>query len=310
MKRIRGSLILAALALAFVSSAWAQLGMFSKQQLIEFTPDWHGARFPDGRPKVPDSVLQRLKDVTAEEAWEVLQDAGYPNQFEAHWQVINPAQQRLVGRVVTAVYMPYRPDVASVIRANGKKEGETVRGENSWIINTLQPGDVMVVNLFGKIKDGTIIGSNLGTSVSTKERSNLPVDGLIVDGSIRDTGEIEQIKRFEIFTRGTDPSALANVMLMGINVPIRIGQATVMPGDIAISDPEGITFVPPQLAERVADHAEQDHLVDDWGEMMLREQKYTPGQIDGQWTNTMIEQFNQWAASQGSKVRLKLRAAK
>jgi 4-hydroxy-4-methyl-2-oxoglutarate aldolase len=304
MKRKRNVLMLTILIFGFSICGWAQLGMFSRDQLIEFTPDWHGTRFPDGRPDVPDSVLQRLKDATAEQAWEVLMRAGYHNQFERGWKVINPSEQRLIGRVVTAIFMPYRPDVDSVIRANGLKEGNTVRGENSWIINTLRPGDVMVVNLFGKIKDGTIIGSNLGTSVSTKERSGFSVDGLIVDGSIRDTAEIEEIKRFEVFCRGTDPSALRNVMLMGINVPIQIGQATVMPGDIAVSDPEGITFIPPQLAEKVADHAEQDHLVDDWGEMMLREQKYTPGQIDGRWTNEMIDEFNRWAASKGSKVRL------
>ncbi|MGH9440579.1 MAG: RraA family protein, partial [Terriglobia bacterium] len=176
----------------------------------------------------------------------------------------------------------------------------TAHGENSWIIDTLKPGDVMVVDLFGKIVDGTIIGSNLGTSVFTKEHN-----GLIVNGSIRDTGEIEQIKGFEVFCRGTDPSALKNVTLMGIDVPIRIGKTMVMPGDVAVSDAEGITFIPPQLAEKVADHAELDHLIDDWGEMMLRDGKYPPGQIDGRWTNQMIEEFNRWAASQGSKQRLK-----
>ncbi|MGH9401054.1 MAG: RraA family protein [Terriglobia bacterium] len=279
--------------------------MFTKEQLIDFTQAWKGGRFADGRPEVPDSVLQRLKDATAEEAWEVLQRAGYHNQFERGWKVINPSEQRLIGRVVTAVFMPYRPDVDSVIRANGKKEGDIVNGENSWIINTLKPGDVMVVNLFGKIQDGTIVGSNLATSVFTKEHSGLSPDGIIVDGSVRDTAEINEIKGIEVFCRGTDPSALRNVMLMGINVPIRIGQATVMPGDVAVSDPEGITFIPPQLAEQVADHAEMDHLVDNWGEMMLREQKYTPGEIDGRWTNPMIEEFNKWVASQGSKLRMK-----
>lgn len=305
MKKTLVSLAVAFLSLGFCVRAQAQIGMFSKQQLVDFTQAWKGDRFPDGRPEVPDSVLQRLKDATAEEAWEVLQRAGYHNQFESGWKVINPSGQRLIGRVVTAVFMPYRPDVDSVIRVNGQKEGNTVRGENSWIINTLKPGDVMVVNLFGKIKDGTIVGSNLATSVFTKEHSGLPVDGIIVDGSVRDTDEIHDIKGIEIFSRGTDPSALRNVMLMGINVPIRIGQATVMPGDVAVSDPEGITFIPPQLAQQVADHAEMDHLVDDWGEMMLREQKYTPGQIDGRWTNQMIEEFNKWVASQGSKLRMK-----
>src|SRR6266480_3585530 len=121
-----------------------QLGLFSKEQRIEFTPEWHGDRFPDGRPSVPDSVLAHLKDVTADEAWDVLQEAHYPNQFEGGWKVINP-EQRLVGRVVTAVFMPRRPDVDSVIQANGKKEGR-IGGQNSWVIDTLQPGDVLVVD--------------------------------------------------------------------------------------------------------------------------------------------------------------------
>ncbi|MEJ2007477.1 MAG: RraA family protein [Acidobacteriota bacterium] len=303
MKRNFSLLVLMIVVLGFSSYGWAQLGMFSKQQLIEFTPDWHGTRFADGRPEVPSSVLQRLQDVTAEEAWEVLQGAGYHNQFASGWTVINPQKKRLVGRVVTAVFMPYRPDLDSVIRANAKKEGDKTRGENSWIINRLKPGDVMVVDLFGKIKDGTIIGGNLATSVFTKSHN-----GIIVNGSIRDTSEIEGMQGFEVFCRGTDPSALKNVTLMGINVPIRIGQATVMPGDVAVSDPEGITFIPPQLVEKVADHAELDHLIDEWGMMMLRQQKYTPGQIDGHWTPEMIEQFNKWVAeTKHSKVRLKVK---
>jgi len=299
--RIFFGIVLVLSSSIFVIPAYGQLGMFSKQQLVEFTPDWHGSRFADGRPDVSDSMLQRLQDVTAEQAWEVLQRAGYQNQFEPGWTVVNPQKQRLVGRVVTAVFMPFRPDLDSVIRANGKKEGESVQGENSWIINRLQPGDVMVVDLFGKIKDGTIIGGNLATSVFTKTHN-----GIIVNGSIRDTAEIEEMKGFEVFCRGTDPSALRNVTLMGINVPIRMGQATVMPGDVAVSDPEGITFIPPQLVGQVADHAEMDHLVDDWGFMMLREKKYSPGQIDGRWTPQMIEEFNAYAAKRGSKLRMKV----
>jgi 4-hydroxy-4-methyl-2-oxoglutarate aldolase len=300
MKPKRSLAILMFVIFGFSIGGYAQLGMFSKQQLIEFTPDWHGARFADGRPEVPDSVLQRLKDATAEEAWEVLQEEGYHNQFEGGWKVINPSKQRLIGRAVTAVYMPYRPDVDSVIRANGKKEGVVGRGENSWIIDTLRPGDVMVVDLFGRIKDGPIVGGNLATSILTKSHN-----GIVLDGAVRDTAEIEEMKGFQVFCRGTDPSFFRDVMLMGINVPIRIGKATVMPGDIVLSDPEGITFVPPQFAEKVADHAELDHLIDERGMMMLREQKYTPGQIDGRWTNPMIKEFNQWVASKGSEQRLK-----
>jgi 4-hydroxy-4-methyl-2-oxoglutarate aldolase len=285
------------LAFALLLPANAQLDLFSKEQRVEFTPEWHGDRFPDGRPNVPDSVLARLKDVTADEAWDVLQDAGYRNQFEGGWKVINPGP-RLVGRVVTAVFMPQRPDVDSVIRANGKKENR-IGDENSWIIDILKPGDLLVVDLFGKIRYGTIVGDNLSTAIYSRSHN-----GLIVNGAVRDVTGIQQIPGFQCYVRGVDPSALENVMLTGINVPIRIGEVTVMPGDIAIGDPEGITFVPPQLAEKVADDTEMDHLVDEWGHTMLREGKYTPGQIDAKWTNQMVEEFNAWLEKKGSKLRM------
>jgi len=283
--------------LAVTTAAYSQLDLFSREQRIEFTPDWQGDRFADGRPNVPDSVLARLKDVTADQTWDVLQDAGYRNQFEGDWKVINPGQ-RLVGRVVTAVFMPLRPDVDSVIRANGRKENR-IGDENSWIIDILRPGDVLVVDLFGKIRYGTIIGDNLATAIYSKSHN-----GLIVNGAIRDVTGIQQIEGFQVYTRGVDPSALENVMLTGINVPIRIGGVTVMPGDIVIGDPEGVTFVPPQLAEKLADETEMDHLIDEWGHMMLREGKYTPGQIDAKWTPRMIEEFNAWLAKKGSKLRM------
>jgi 4-hydroxy-4-methyl-2-oxoglutarate aldolase len=298
MRNTLASVLVGCLAvLPLSTTAHAQLDLFSKDQRVEFTPEWQGDRFPDGRPNVPDLVLTRLKDVTADEAWDVLQDAGYRNQFEGGWKVINPGE-RLVGRVVTAVFMPQRPDVDSVIRKNGKKENR-VGDENSWIIDILKPGDVLVVDLFGKIRYGTIVGDNLSTAIYTKSHN-----GLIVNGAVRDVTGIQEIHGFQVYTRGVDPSALENVMLTGINVPIRIGDVTVMPGDIAIGDPEGITFVPPQLAEKVADDTEMDHMVDEWGHMMLREGKYTPGQIDGKWTKEMIDQFNAWLEKKGSKLRM------
>ena len=285
-------------SLVFCVDGWAQLGMFTKEQRIELTREWKGERFDDGRPKVPDDLLKRMATVDAEEAWGVLREHGFINQFEGHWHIINPGP-RLAARVVTAVFMPVRPDLNAVINEHGKAE-KRVGAQNSWIIDILQPGDILVADLFGKIKDGTLIGDNLGTSIFTKSHT-----GLIVDGAVRDETGISEIEGFRVYTRDVDPSALRNVMLMGINVPIRIGQATVMPGDVAVTDVEGVTFVPPQLCEEVADHAELIHLVDEWGHSMLRQQKYTPGQIDGKWTHQMIEEFNQFCASKGSKQRMK-----
>jgi len=174
-----------------------------------------------------------------------------------------------------------------------------VGGENSWVIDILQPGDLLVVDLFGKVRYGTFAGDNLSTAIYAKSHN-----GLVVNGAVRDVSGIQQIKGFQVYVRGVDPSALEGTMLMGINTPIRIGDVTVMPGDVALGDPEGITFIPAELAEKVADDTELVHLVDEWGHAMLRQGRYTPGQIDRKWSREMVEEFNQWLKQKGSKLRM------
>jgi len=283
-----------------VPVASAQLGLFSKEQRIDLTRAWKGERFSDGRPRISDELLERMKKAKCEIAWGVMKEAGYNFQIEGGWKVINP-HDRLVGRVVTAVFMPFRPDINAVINEHGKKEGRVGAGQNSWVIDTLEPNDVLVVDMFGKIKDGSFAGDNLATSIFAKTGT-----GFVVNGAVRDAGGIAAIKGIRVYVRDFHPSAIADVMLMGINVPIRIGEVTIMPGDIILSDPEGLTFVPPHLAEKVADESELALWRDAWGHLMLREGKYTPGQIDSPWTKSMIEEFNRYAEKQGAKVRLKV----
>jgi 4-hydroxy-4-methyl-2-oxoglutarate aldolase len=292
--------LMAALAALCAAPAFGQLGMFTNEQRIDISREWKGDRFPDGRPKVPDEVLDRLKNTSAEEAWGTLSRYNYRLQFEGGWKTLNvKAPQRLVGRAVTAVFMPLRPDMDAFIRDHGKQEGRIGGGQNSWVIDTLVKRDVMVVDLFGKIKNGTIIGDNLANSIMTKTGT-----GLVVDGAVRDPSGISEIEGFMVFARDFHPSAIAEVTLMGFNVPIRIGGATVLPGDVVLSDPDGVVFIPAHLAEKVADDSEIVRLRDEWGHKMLREQKYAPGEVDGQWTPQMIEEFNKYAAEKGSKVRI------
>jgi regulator of RNase E activity RraA len=204
----------------------------------------------------------------------------------------------MVGRVFTAVFMPERPDVNGLINDKGKAEGR-VGAQNSWPIDMLSPGDVLVVDLFGKIKDGTYAGDNLSTAIFAKSHN-----GLVVDGAVRDFTGISEIKGMHVYVRDFDPSALRDTTLMGINVPIRIGHVMVLPGDVAVSDPEGITFIPPQLTQEVIDKAQMTHRVDEWGHQMLREGKYTPGQIDRKWTKPMIQEFNKWLEQKGLKLHM------
>lgn len=288
----------AAAFLALPTAASAQLGTFTSEQRLAVTAGWSGERFADGRPKVGDGILERMKAVTAEEAWGVLTEAGYRQQFEGGWKEINAGApgRRLVGRVVTAVFMPLRPDLNDAVNKAAAAEKRVGRGQNSWVIDTLQPGDVLVVDLYGKIDKGTFIGDNLGTSIYAKTGR-----GVVVNGSVRDLSGLLEIDGFHGFVRDFHPTALADATLVGINVPIRIGGVSVLPGDVVLSDPEGLTFIPPQLAEKVVSSSEDVRLRDDWGHEMLRQGRYTPGQVDAKWTEAMEKEFEAWAASRRPK---------
>lgn len=260
-------------------------------QIKLYTSDWNGERFPDGRPKVADKYLNRLKNVSMEEAWGYLRNKGYQNQYENDWMVIRP-DSTMVGRVVTAQYMPLRPDVDKLIKDKGKAEGR-IGGTNSWPIDVLKDGDVYVADSYGKIADGTLIGDNLGNAIYAKSHR-----GVIFYGSVRDIEGLEAIKGFNGWIKGSDPSYIQQMMLTGINIPIRIGRATVLPGDVVLAKRTGTIFIPAALVEDLILNAEFIQLRDAFGHQRLREGKYTPGQIDQQWTDEIKKDFLQWLDTQ------------
>ncbi|MBN1996094.1 RraA family protein [candidate division KSB1 bacterium] len=274
----------------------AQVGVFGKQQLIEYTPLWTGERFDDGRPKVSDDLLERMKQVSIEEAWAVCNRHKFFNQFEGNW-VITRDNPVLVGRAVTAYFYPQRPDVNDKINENGKKDGR-IGGQNSWIIDTITHKDVIVVDLMGKVIDGTFLGDNLANSIWVKSGGT----GVVIDGGARDIEGVLQIPDFPIFNRGWDPSYLKDVMLMGINTPVRIGRASVMPGDVVLGKKEGVIFIPAHLAEEVVQTSEIVRLRDQFGHQRLREGKYTPGEIDRKWSEEIEKDFGLWLQEKGDEL--------
>jgi 4-hydroxy-4-methyl-2-oxoglutarate aldolase len=281
--------LVAWLIFAFFASVCAlgQYATLSRDDLIAYTEKNPYDRFEDGRPRVPDAILQRMKEVSIEEAWGVLMSHGYRNQFAGGWLNVHP-ERVLVGRAVTACFMPQRPDIEEVTNQRGKADGR-VGAQNSWVIDTLKENDVIVVDLFGKIKEGTFAGDNLGTSIATKTKT-----GMIIEGGVRDLDGIFAIPDFAVFVRGVDPTALLGTTLMGINVPVRIAEATVLPGDVVLGRREGVIFIPPHLAEEVVTKSEDVRLRDEFGHQRLREGKYTPGQIDREWTPEIKADFEQW----------------
>jgi regulator of RNase E activity RraA len=275
--------------------ALAQQVTLTPDQIKALTPAWKGERSADGRPKVPDALLQRLKNISIEEAWGILRNHGYHNQFEGEWMLLREGQV-MTGRVVTAQYMPMRPDMDQLIKDKGKAEGR-IGGTNSWPIDVLSNGDVYVADSYGKVVDGTLIGDNLGNSIYAKSKN-----GVIFYGSVRDMEGLEEIDGFTAWIKGYDPSYIQQMMLAGINVPIRIGRATVLPGDAVLAKKGGVVFIPAHLLEDVVLNAEFIALRDQFGHQRLREGKYTPGQIDTQWTDAIKKDFLQWLDTQGDKL--------
>jgi 4-hydroxy-4-methyl-2-oxoglutarate aldolase len=265
-------LVASSIALILPDSARAQLLTFTKQDLVEYTPANPFDRLPDGRPKVPDEFIERARDLSSEEVWAVLEQKEFNNQYADGFYVLHPGKT-MVGRVFTVQFMPLRSDVDDVAEKKAKDHG-IQRLSNQMAIDMLRSGDVLVVDLFGKKVNGTIVGDNLFYYVMKATHGG----GLVVDGGIRDLDGLAQIDMPAYF-RSADPTPIGNVMLTGINVPVRIGGVTVMPGDLAIGDREGVYFIPPQFVKEVLDRADEIHIHDEWTKKKFDEGKYKSSEI-------------------------------
>lgn len=275
--------------------AFAQVKM-TREQMMFYTSDWKGDRFPDGRPKVPDDLLKRALDVSLEDVWDYLRGKHYRNQFEGGWQALH-IEKPFAGRALTAQYMPLRPDMAKAITAEGKAEGR-VSGNNSWPINELQIGDVYVADGFGKIIEGTLIGSNLGNGIAAHTHT-----GFVFDAGIRDQEENREIPNFNGFYRGYDPSAWADMQLTAINAPIRIGRATVLPGDLVLAKTDGVLFIPAILAEESVSSAEFTNLKDAFN-FELNQQGKNGAEFEGGWTSKKYDAFAKWIDAHPEKLKM------
>lgn len=261
----------------------------SREDIIQLTPLWTGERFEDGRPRVADDLLRRMANVTMEEAWGVLRNHGYHHSFEGEWCVLNPDGRRLVGRAVTGVFVPHRPDLHDALTALGQGQEGRIGAMNSWVIETLRDDDCIVIDLFGKIADGTFSGANLSTAIARRTKR-----GQVVYGGIRDAEQIVEIADLVTYCKGFDPTAIKDVTLVGLNTPCRVGAATCVPGDVVLGTLTGIMFIPPHLAQEVVEHSERTHLRERFSHQRLREGVYTSSQMDTKWPEAIEADFEAW----------------
>lgn len=261
----------------------------NKDDIIRLTPLWTGERSDDGRPRVPDSLLERMRKLTLEEIWGGLWGAGYREQFEGELKRTHP-ERKLIGRAKTAVFTPHRPDLHETLLKIGREEEGRKGIFHQWVIDSLSPHDVFVVDLFDRIYEGTVIGGNLSTTIASRTGDG----GAVIWGGIRDYEQIIKIPDFQAFYRGYDPTGIGNMIMTGMNVPCRIGKATCMPGDVVFGTVSGVLFVPPHLAETCVTAAEKSNVRDIFGFKRLKERVYTATEIDSGWSVDMWKDFTGW----------------
>jgi len=283
------TLILSMLLILSSQIAHAQRLGSSPEYIKTLTSNWKGERLEDGRPHVPDLVLERLENATLEQIWGYLGNKGYRNQVEKDWVILKPGET-MVGRVVTAQFMPSRPDLDSLVRAQGKAEGRSQQGGiNIWPIDILTKGDVYVADGYGKVKDGTLIGSSLGNSIYGKTGK-----GVVFYGSVRDMQELKATDGFNAWVKGHDPSYIRDMTPTSINAPIRIGEVTVFPGDIVFANEYGTVFIPAHLVEGLVSASEMVGLRDEFERVLLQQGKYPSGEVHGDWSEQIKNEFREW----------------
>lgn len=272
MKKI---LLLFVAFVCFNHHSKSQHVVWPAESIQALTAEWKGERTPDGRPKVSDELLERLKVLSMEEVWGVLRRKGYEHQFENFastfqngWEILHP-ENVMTGRVLTAQFMPLREDFNNYVQKQAEKEGTKTPVTNYAPIIKLLDGDVYVADSYGKMVEGTLIGDNLGNAIYRASKR-----GVIFNGSVRDVEGLAQIEGFNAWIRGSDPSAIKHMMIASVNAPIRIGRVSVLPGDVVLAKTTGVAFIPPHLVQEVVISGEFTALRDEFNRFCMKTNKY------------------------------------
>jgi len=286
-------------------SVSAQPSSLTKDEMLYYTSVWKGDRFPDGRPKVSDDIIRRMKYVSVTEAWQTLNGLSdavgqvdisfgetrrstYSNQYYGEMKLMRD-EVTICGRASTIQFLPYRPDLNGLVQQQGNKDGRG-RGQYTWGVDQLQDGDCYVANVCEGILDASHVGDNLGTTIWTKSHN-----GAVIRGTLRDLpGNLSVNPQWNVMVRDFRPQANSSNLVIGVNCPLQIGYVTVMPGDVVLGTREGVVFIPPQHALRVVETSEKTRMQDNWAHRGVKEGRFTAQQADGSYTPEMNKEFTQW----------------
>ena len=267
----------------------------TREEIIAMTPEWTGERFEDGRPRVADKYLDALYGMTLEELWKPIFVKGYESQFivmkslHPEFKEDGTVNRKLVGRAVTAMYAPVRPDYKEAMNAMARAKGLSGT-PNQWVIDSLTDRDVIVIDMFDKVYKGTFLGGNLTTAIHQKTGNG----GAVIWGGIRDIEQMHRVPDVQVYYRGIDPTPIRDFVMTGMNCPVRLGDgrdaAICLPGDVVYGCSGGVLFIPPQLVVDVVDDGAKTQVKDLFGFEMISQNKFTTAQIDKKtWSEEMLD---------------------
>lgn len=242
-----------------------------------------------------DKYLDALYGMTLEELWKPIFVKGYESQFivmkslHPEFKEDGTVNRKLVGRAVTAMYAPVRPDYKEAMNAMARAKGLSGT-PNQWVIDSLTDRDVIVIDMFDKVYKGTFLGGNPTTAIHQKTGNG----GAVIWGGIRDIEQMHRVPDVQVYYRGIDPTPIRDFVMTGMNCPVRLGDgrdaAICLPGDVVYGCSGGVLFIPPQLVVDVVDDGAKTQVKDLFGFEMISQNKFTTAQIDKKtWSEEMLD---------------------
>src|SRR5881227_737499 len=192
-------------------------------------------------------TLELLKQASTATISTQLLARGLRNTFLHGLKPLNA--HRMAGPAFTLRYIPAREDIDTldVYRDYDHPQRKA--------IESVPPGHVLVMDCRGQGRAASA-GGILATRLLVRGAA-----GLVTDGTLRDTPEIERIA-LPAYAKGPSPlTNLAQHHAVDLQVPIGCAEVPVYPGDVMVGDAEGVVCVPAHLAAEVAEAAvEQEQL--------------------------------------------------
>jgi regulator of RNase E activity RraA len=201
-----------------------------------------------------------------EAIWGAVQKLGYINCYFSGFQS-SRSTEKLAGRALTIRYLPRRPDLDEAMKTLAK-DGDWPAAYHVRAAEEAKPGDVLVVDLGGVVAEGIFFGD-----VSALAAKTAGARGAVLYGSSRDLTELQSLEGFPVLAVGFHPRPAAQG---GVdwNIPIRVGGATVLPGDVVVADSEAAVFFPPQLAAEVIQLASETVDKENYERDLVRQKKH------------------------------------